>query len=134
MTALGWKKRQVMDKQELERKMTPKEKLVLASIEQLGGSATVKELLEIIKNTNRAALSSYLSRLSKANLLVSVGSVETGNFRNRAMVWGVNKKVVERLQAEQEEEKVRPLKVVKSKTDTMPISNLHWLIAGKGGK
>jgi DNA-binding MarR family transcriptional regulator len=134
VTALGWKKRQVMDKQELERKMTPKEKLVLASIEQLGGSATVKELLEIIKNTNRAALSSYLSRLSKANLLVSVGSVETGNFRNRAMVWGVNKKVVERLQAEQEEEKVRPLKVVKSKTDTMPISNLHWLIAGKGGK
>lgn len=114
--------------------MTPKEKLVLASIEQLGGSATVKELLEIIKNTNRAALSSYLSRLSKANLLVSVGSVETGNFRNRAMVWGVNKKVVERLQAEQEEEKARPLKVVKSKTDTMPISNLHWLIAGKGGK
>lgn len=134
MTALGWKKRQVMDKQELERKMTPKEKLVLESIEQLGGSATVKELLEIIKNTNRAALSSYLSRLSKANLLVSVGSVETGNFRNRAMVWGVNKKVVERLQAEQEEEKVRPLKVVKSKTDTMPISNLHWLIAGRGGK
>lgn len=134
MTALGWKKRQVMDKQELERKMTPKEKLVLESIEQLGGSATVKELLEIIKNTNRAALSSYLSRLSKANLLVSVGSVETGNFRNRAMVWGVNKKVVERLQAEQEEEKVRPLKVVKSKTDMMPISNLHWLIAGRGGK